>query len=347
MDFLRPMFHNEINDTGAELDEYGVVIVAGQRFLPQSILRDLAPSAYELAFNEWIEERKDRLLEKADEILTQYDNGYRFEQLRRAFRNGSMIPFIGAGMSVGSGFPTWTRFLYDLCNESHVSKDELDQLLTAGEYEQAAQKLYEDLGAGLFNENLESVFSREKDPSGPINYLPLLFPNTSVFTTNFDRVIERVYASNGEYQGFDRAQSGKVLAELSRLLSSGERLLVKIHGDCRQVADRVLLESEYDDAYSQQGNVQTFFDRILFGKSLLFLGCSLTTDRTITTMKKIVHDSGAASLPRHYAILELRDDDDRIARKKHLSEANIFPIWYAKGEHDESIEALFLKLLEE
>ena len=130
-------------------------------------------------------------------------------------------------------------------------------------------------------------------------------------------------------------------------MAAGSRLLIKLHGDCRQVSDRVLLRSEYDTAYSDVGVVKNFFNRVMFGQSLLFLGCSLTVDRTISAMKETAREVGADKLPRHYAILELKAADDRVARKKHLSEANIFPIWYGEGEHDESLEALFLKLLED
>ena len=84
----------------------------------------------------------------------------------------------------------------------------------------------------------------------------------------------------------------------------------------------------------------------MFGQSLLFLGCSLSVDRTISSMKEIVKEFTPEALPRHYALLELKSSDDRITRKKHLSEANIFPIWYEEGEHDESVEALLLKLSE-
>jgi hypothetical protein len=108
-----------------------------------------------------------------------------------------------------------------------------------------------------------------------------------------------------------------------------------------------LLKREYDAAYADIGVVKNFFNKVMFGQSLLFLGCSLSVDRTINLMKEIVREYGAEALPRHYAILELKATDDRVARKKHLSEANIFPIWYEEGEHDESLEALFLKLMED
>ena len=336
MEFLRGQFEEEI-------DEEGEVIIAGQTFLRHNILHDLDPEVYKTAFDEWIETRKIEFLETADRILSRYDNESRFEQLSQTFRSGKMLPFIGAGMSVGSGFPGWTRFLSQLCAESHVPLDNLDSLLKNGQYEEAAQLLYDDLGPTLFNESLQSTFARERVPSGPINYLPLLFPNTSVLTTNFDRVVERIYEDN-THQGFDKVQSGKALNEVLRQLAEGSRLLIKLHGDCRQIGERVLLKSEYTDYYAEDGAVRQFFNRVMFGQSIFFLGCSLCSDRTIMAMKEVVAESGSETLPRHYAILELKGSDDRVARKKYLAEANIFPIWYEEGDHDESIEALFMKL---
>ena len=108
-----------------------------------------------------------------------------------------------------------------------------------------------------------------------------------------------------------------------------------------------MLHGEYAQAYGDAGIVRRFFSRFLFGKSLLFVGCSLLTDRTLQTMEQLVSDEGADTLPQHYAFLELKKGIDRIERKKALAKANIFPIWYPEGEHDESIESLLLALLED
>jgi len=126
----------------------------------------------------------------------------------------------------------------------------------------------------------------------------------------------------------------------------GNKLLVKLHGNCDLVAERVLLKDEYSIAYADGNAVKDFFNRILFGQSLLFIGCSLNVDRTIQSMIGVVEEYGAEALPRHFAFLELKNDDDRVARKKQLARANIFPIWYPEGEHDDSIEALFTLMLE-
>lgn len=338
MDFLKPLYDEVLNNDGD-------VEIVGSFFARSRILGELEPQTYSLTFAEWVEERKANLLVKAGEILNQFDNRNRFEQLKKGFKSGATIPFIGAGMSVPSGYPGWTAFLYQLCEESHVQKEELDRLLGAGDYEQAAQVLHDDLGAALFNENLEGVFSSEKEITGVIHYLPLLFPATTVITTNYDRLLERVY--KGVNYGFDATKYGKSLSEVVRLMVNGSRMLLKLHGECDQVADRVLLKAEYEAAYADGAVVSDFFSRVLFAKSMLFLGCSLCTDRTIENMVAMVTKHRAETLPRHYAFLELKEADDRVARKKELAAANIFPIWYSEGEHDESIEALFVKLMED
>lgn len=337
MDFLKALFDEELN---AE----GVVEVVGLPFQRSRILGELEPSAYDVSFDEWTNQRAERLKDFAKDILSKFDNLNRFEQLKKTFDNGRVLPFIGAGMSMPSNYPGWTKFLYDACAESHVLEHELSVLLKVGKYEEAAQVLHDDMTPAGFNELLEVTFKSDKEIRGAIHYLPKLFPKTSIITTNFDSVIEKVFSAVN--QGFDQVKSGRTLNEVSRLISMGNRLLVKLHGNCDLVVERVLLKDEYDVAYAVDSDVKNFFNRILFGQSLLFIGCSLYTDRTIKTMMEVVKEYSPESLPRHYAFLELKDSDDRVARKKELAKANIFPIWYPEGEHDESLEALFTLMLE-
>lgn len=337
MDFLKPLFDEELNGEGD-------VEILGFIFQRSRILSELEPETYNLAFSDWIAARKENLLERADVILFQYDNSIRFKRLQACFNSGKLMPFVGAGLSIPCGYPGWTNFLFNLCKESHLSKEVLKGLINNGEYEQAAQTIYNDLGLALFNENLEATFMSENEIMGPVCYLPLMFPNSTIITTNFDKVLEQVY--KGIEYGFDLVKSGNSLNEILRIISDGSRVLIKLHGDCGQIADRVVLHEEYEKAYNDGAAVEDFFSRVLFGQSLLFLGCSLTEDRTIKAMKNVVNKYGAETLPRHYAFLEDHEAVDRIARKKQLAEANIFPIWYPEGEHEESIEALFLKIME-
>lgn len=338
MEFWRPKYHEYLNSEGD-------VEIIGSTFQRSRILKELEPETYQLSFEDWVDERKSSLHDVANQVLAAHDNAHRFEALKRAWASQNVVPFLGAGLSMPSSYPGWTQFLWSLQEESHVNASDLESLLGEGDYEGAAQLIHDDLGSALFNKQLQECFDRRCFAAGSINLLPLTFPDSNVVTTNFDKLLESAFS--GQSQGFDQVIHGSNLGEALRILNTGGRYLLKLHGSCESVANRVLLRDEYDQAYGDDGVVGRFFSRFLFGKSLLFMGCSLATDRTIRTMEKVVELEGAAALPQHYAFLELKSGVDRIERKKALAKANIFPIWYPEGEHDDSIEALLLALMDE
>lgn len=338
MEFWRPKYHEYLNTEGD-------VEIIGSTFQRSRILKELEPETYQLSFEDWVVERKSSLRDVAHQVLGTHDNEQRFEALKRARASQNVVPFLGAGLSMPSGYPGWTSFLWNLQGESHVEAAELESHLTAGDYEGAAQLIHDDLGPALFNKQLQECFDRRRVVSGAINLLPLVFPESNVVTTNFDKLLEAAFI--GHSQGFDQIVFGSNLEEALRIINAGGRYLLKLHGSCETVANRVLLRDEYVHAYGNAGIVGRFFSRFLFGKSLLFIGCSLMTDRTLQTMEQVVAAEGAHTLPQHYAFLELKDGVDRVERKKALAKANIFPIWYPEGEHDESIEALLLALMED
>lgn len=338
MEFWRPKYHEYLNSEGD-------VEIIGSAFQRSRILRELEPETYQISFEDWAEERKGVLRDVAKQVLGAHDNARRFEALKRACASQNVIPFLGAGLSMPSGYPGWTKFLWDLQEESHVNAADLESLLVEGDYEGAAQLIYDDLGSALFNKQLQECFDRDCSVVGSVNLLPLAFPDSNVITTNFDKLLESAFREKS--QGFDQVIHGGNLGEALRILNTGGRYLLKLHGSCESVVNRVLLRDEYNRAYGEDGIVAKFFSRFLFGKSLLFIGCSLLTDRTLRTMQAVVELEGAHTLPQHYAFLELKNGIDRVERKKVLAKANIFPIWYPEGEHDDSIEALLLALMDE
>ena len=82
-------------------------------------------------------------------------------------------------------------------------------------------------------------------------------------------------------------------------------------------------------------------------RTLLFLGCSLSVDRTLEALASIAMRKGHENIPRHYAFLRLKDDGERLDRRDLLANSNIFPICFPESyDPDECIEAL-LWLLED
>lgn len=229
-----------------------------------------------------------------------------------------------------------------LLSEANVEKDDLENLLNSYKYEEAAQLLFDSMTPSAFDEALENEYGCERPLSGAVRYLPTLF-RSSVITTNFDDTLKRCYDNAG--QSFSDVLLGSDAHELPRYLGQEKNVLVKLHGKATSRTNRVLTLNEYSRHYSDEGSLQKCI-KAISTKTLLFLGCSLGVDRTLDCMKKIIKSEGSDSMPRHYAFLKINDKTDKFQRKKELSVANIFPIWY-EDDHDECIEALLEKLAEE
>lgn len=335
MEYLREIFHQEL------FDNVGMVEISSFQFLPDAVLKKLEPQGYEDSFTDWLEQRKQDNLSHAREILEANNLQQRFSILKDLFKRDSLIPFVGAGLSTTSEYIGWTEFLKTIRNETDYPESDFEDFLKSGKYEEAAQVLYEHLPNGAFLEQVESYFDCQKPLKGVVQRLPFLFKK-AVITTNFDSVIKRCYEQQN--CSFEEELLGKEALNLPRLLGANKRVLVKLHGKATSSHNRVFTQSEYDQHYSQTDELKSVI-QALTNTSLLFLGCSLTVDRTIQIIKEIVQDRGIESVPRHYAFLKLRSSDNKNQRTRQLNEANIFPIWY-EGEHEECIEAL-LELLAE
>ncbi|MBW4934464.1 SIR2 family protein [Marinobacter sp. F4206] len=329
MDYLKPAFDSFLN-------EQGTVEIAGYSFCRDTILREMESVGYNEAFLEWCERRKANNLSRAEEILEQFDsNSARFRKLKEIYGRGAITPFVGAGMSKPSGYPGWTGFLYRVLTETRVPPKDFDQLITNGEYEEAAEALHDDLPAGCFLEYVENEFGADREVSGPVQRLPYLFSG-AVITTNFDDVLTKAYSSAD--LEFNEILEGADAVEFPRILGENKKVLVKLHGKANSSRKRVLTKSEYDRHYESDHALESVIEAIST-RSLLFIGCSLTIDRTLACLGRIAAQKGVENIPRHYAFLKLRDDEDRLARRDELARANVYPIWYT-DDHDESLEAL-------
>lgn len=351
MDFLKSKFEQQISASVEEdFDDVRISPIFGDKnfdvkFAPARIVKGLEEDTYDLAFNEWKSRYIREQLERAETILSRLDNRNRFLRLKNAVGSTStVIPFVGAGMSCESGFPGWQGYLWYLQADSEVPAATLQGLLTQGRFEEAADLLVADFGENLFEEKLQTTYTSFNDSpiNGAVNYLPILFKQ-AVITTNFDILVERVYQPTDST--FDEVLKGTLGASFNRHVAEGRRCLLKLHGHYSEPATRVLTKAEYDAVYAPPSGVIDALKSAFKASTFLFLGCSLDADRTLQAMKDFV-DEDRESIPSHFAFLPEPDDEAvRRTKERTLSERKIFPIWYPNGEHDISIDALFIKMM--
>ncbi len=343
MEYLKDKFNIELESESNTYVDKGRIHIREMRWSPSEMLGAIEGDIYDQIFNEWFDERKQNYLQTADEILNKYDNRDRYESLKETLREGIVVPFVGAGMSMPSEYPGWTNYLRSICAVSRVELAVLESIMAAGQYEEAAQMIFDDMGVASFNEHLRNTFGRKREAIGSINYLPRIF-QSGVITTNFDPLLEEIYSA--QKLKFEEVMLGSSAEEFPRLAATGKPFLLKLHGHANRQRDRVLTLEEYEAAYSENQVLRNLVSCTFFGKTMLFLGCSLSSDRTLKLMAEYVGEFGHECLPQHYAFVSLKDGEDRFSRRDQLVAANIFPIWYENTDHDEAIEALLLALVD-
>jgi hypothetical protein len=328
--------YDEINET------LTVVQTNCEHLSPSEALFSLDPVQYEQAIADWKDKKLSAALGKGfilDEIHER--NRRRFNEVLRITRRGRLIPFIGAGLSKACGCPTWHEYLRMLAERS---KDRIRILamIELNQLDDAADALLRSLEPALFNELSDTVFGQRDEIAGAIKYLPQI-SKSCVLTSNFDMVVEDTYKEANE--AFDRIVIGNVSSDFHRALASGERQLLKIHGQIRDTQSRVFCKSEYMRAYGENDfdfsrPLPDILGRVYRNYCLLFVGCGLNNDKTLSLFRHIKERDGEERLPRHYAIVEapnsLATDTDKAAleeRENYLCQHQIFPIWYQKNQH--------------
>jgi hypothetical protein len=294
-----------------------------------------------------------RQVELADILALQEfpRNDQYFGDLRRSCRNGVVIPFIGAGMSVSAGCPGWRQYLINLCREARLDEMQITARLDdQGDYEGVMEDIIDALGQHRFERDFERDFNNIELANSAVAILPKLFSKCAI-TTNFDRVTEEAWSNERSpfrEKVYGRGNTGAFF----RAVASGDRYLLKLHGNLDSPGERVLRKAEYELAYGEGGNIHfesplpKLLRRLYMSYSLLFLGCSLAADRTMLTFMRVANQEGAGNLPHHYAILSCPPNvDRREAMEDRLAQAHITPIWYPDGEH-EHVEQILELLLE-
>ncbi len=285
---------------------------------------------------ETIEENNEKNLNKLTERLA---------------KSNSVIPFVGAGMSVPI-YGTWREYLQAIILPTDKSFEKaLEEELNIGNYEKAAQTIKDDYGI-MFYDNTEEYFSKKKikieNISNTVKQLPKLFQGP-VLTTNLDRVIEYVYKDVGIDITTILANSPDLVQIIQTKIRNNESCLWKIHGDVENRQSWVLTEEEYNRQYGAETGGSTLFkeylSKILEDHVLLFLGCSLQSDKIVKVLKEICKENPYIE---HYAILPIsygkyvtQDDNEKFnQRMKELGKMGVKPIWYRKGEYDRIVEYL-------
>ena len=308
------------------------------------VLKELKKECYDNEFELWKQSHKE-------DLLSIKSSKEHFNELVKVIKKNKVVPFIGSGLTVASGYKIWALYLIELSKEINKESEVL-VFLNKAQYEEVAEFLSEQLGKENFNSKIDFKFAENsKKPIGIINILPRI-TNGTIVTTNFDKLIEKVFSNHGKMLTIVHGNEDK---EFHRSFAKGDDYLLKLHGSVNDTNSRIFTKSEYESAYlDYSGNIDfqkplpENLSKIYKNATLLFLGCSLENDRTMQLFKTIIEQEEERKIPRHYAFLSSPEkSEDLIIKEKFLTEHMIFPIWYPKGEYeilDNMIELLLYEV---
>ncbi len=273
------------------------------------------------------------------------DNPRVYELIRQNLN--VIVPFVGAGLSAFA-YPVWKKFLVSVSEKLYDSKkkEELKKLLKENKYEEAASFLELNRTKVNFIDDLELAFSTKKleDISlselekQAVYLLPLLFKGL-VVTTNFEQILENVY--NKQQTTFSATGHPGHKEMLTKALRSKDKTtLYKFHGDISEPGHLILTKESYDNNYILDSELVKELTKCFEHKIMLFLGCSLNKDRTMSILKQTLADG-----VMNYAIVDC-NKKNREARVRELGENGIRAILYPSGKH-EAVRIILEKLLQE
>lgn len=266
-------------------------------------------------------------------------NEQRFDQLVECLAAQEVVPFIGAGISVGGGFPTWADHLRQQGRTAGIPPERVEEWLAQGQYEEVIAHIEQQHGREVFAQEIRDVFGKRGSIQDITLRISELFSDTLI-TTNYDRLLEQVFDTGGA----SRAQVINGVTAMA-LPDPDKVTIVKIHGDFKDPAHCILAKAQYDAAYGEAAldlhrPIPKMLGRYYSTNNLLFIGCSLRNDRTLQVFQATKVAAGDSLFPQHFAFEQAPGQVDAlVARNSELSRLGITAIWYPKGQH-EKVEAL-------
>lgn len=292
--------------------------------------------AYKEQLADWESDRDQQKIELVKEnILSFSANDYRIALLIDKIQKQRITPFIGAGMSMAAGLPGWSNFLRECANACNIPLDKVNDLINLGQYEKCADYILEKSHPDLLREKFQ-IYFKEPDYGTYAHEILARLMNWGVITTNYDKLIERTYERfDSNFKDIFYGPEEEMRSEFI----DGNHVLLKMHGDINRSSKRILTSSEYNAVYGD-GKINfdlplpRFFSSFFSNFGILFIGCSLTNDRTMQLLKFIKTNNAHST---HFAITPIPEEG--IAAREHfLIEHGILPIWYPPDERHEYVE---------
>jgi len=216
--------------------------------------------------------------------------------------------FVGAGVSMGAGYPSWKDLLRDIGEELGVSSADVSDLAALAQWH-----IRRSSGATKIRQVIRKEIGVEHAVPDTLDIIAR-FPVRHIWTTNYDRLIERAFSALG--RPLDPISAAADLALKPR---AGAARLYKMHGTVDRLNDLVISTDDYELFRSKRGAFLPLLQAHLSSLSMLFVGLSFT-DPNVRHVLSLIREAFTETPPEHFVIVrpphrgDYRNADEYSAR---------------------------------
>ncbi len=193
-------------------------------------------------------------------------------ELAGRVRRGELALFIGAGVSMAAGLPSWESLISTIAERHGVELDDVPSALDRAEL--LRRELGEDFGAAVAQE------ASRVDRYAITHSLLAALGCREIVTTNYDQLYERAAR---DIEGDDTVP----VLPYDEPRSDGPWVL-KMHGDVHDPARIVLTRSDFVRYDSRSRPMGSVVQSLMLTRHLLVVGASLTDDNFLRLAHEVV-----------------------------------------------------------
>mgnify|MGYP002623624496 CR=1 FL=1 len=216
--------------------------------------------------------------------------------------------FLGAGMSIDAGLPSWKGLFAPLATELEIDIDNTNYQI----YD-IAQFYANEFGKNELYKKIGQEINRILKSSESLDQLSHMQCN-SIWTTNFDQVLENNLERIGKITNVISKESDLIGCDLNKNIN-----IFKLNGDIRDIQNAIVTKGDLEKYNENHNYYLAFFKKELITKTFLFLGYSFTDSLVLPCISEL----GRAfnnNQPHHYTILKRENSTDFIKFVKDLEE---------------------------
>lgn len=234
-------------------------------------------------------------------------------ELITAFESREVILFVGAGLSLGAGLPSWYDLIEKLANriEAKIPPPEW----TTGE-------LLIDIAQDYVNQrdliNLvlflqEELSTTGKKLSSAHEALPNL-PVSLIFTANFDDFLERTYQNvHRQTRIIERDTQIPFMRSSPNIVN-----IVKLYGDLNQPETIVLAREQYEQFFLVRPQMMKLLETVMANSVMLYLGWSHSDPYFNMIFGELLHRFGKFARSGYAVMFDLTDEKRRELERKKI-----------------------------